>query len=278
MKEIEEFLYTLNGINSNSSIESYKYDLKGFIKYINLKTDCKDLKKLDITELQELIDNYIKSLKDIGLKPKTINRKVISVNKLMKYLNLECRAKGLRVQKKLFLNNTLSNSDINKMLKVCENSRDRAIIITLYGSGLRVSELLKLTVKDINKKIILIQGKRGKYREIILPIKVRKALKEYLEVRPKSDISQLFIGTKGALKRQAINKIIKKYSRKAKVKLDKAHPHSFRHLFCKNLAEQGIGIDIIASLAGHENIETTSIYTKRTESELQNVLDRTFNI
>ena len=278
MKDIEDFLYSLKGINSNSSIESYKYDLKGFIKYINLKTDCKDLKKLDTTELQELIDNYIKSLKDRGLKPKTINRKVISVNKLMKYLDLECRAKGLRIQKKLFLNNTLSNSDINKMLKVCENRRDRAIIITLYGSGLRVSELLKLTVKDINKKTILIQGKRGKYREIILPIKVRQALKEYLEVRPKNNITQLFIGTKGALKRQAINKIIKKYSRKAKVKLDKAHPHSFRHLFCKNLAEQGIGIDIIASLAGHENIETTSIYTKRTESELQNVLDRTFNI
>jgi integrase/recombinase XerD len=278
MKDIEDFLYSLKDINSNSSIESYKYDLKDFIKYIDLKIDCKDLKRLEIAELQELINNYMRSLKDRGLKPKTINRKVISVNKFMKYLDLECRAKGLRVQKKLFLNNTLSNSDINKMLRVCENSRDRAIIITLYGSGLRVSELLKITVKDINKKTILIQGKRGKYREIILPIKVRKALKEYLEVRPKSDISQLFIGTKGALKRQAINKIIKKYSRKAKVKLDKAHPHSFRHLFCKNLAEQGIGIDIIASLAGHENIETTSIYTKRTESELQNVLDRTFNI
>lgn len=278
MKDIEDFLYSLKDINSNSSIESYKYDLKDFIKYIDLKIDCKDLKRLEIAELQELINNYMRSLKDRGLKPKTINRKVISVNKFMKYLDLECRAKGLRVQKKLFLNNTLSNSDINKMLRVCENSRDRAIIITLYGSGLRVSELLKITVKDINKKTILIQGKRGKYREIILPIKVRKALKEYLEVRPKSDISQLFIGTKGALKRQAINKIIKKYSRKAKVKLDKAHQHSFRHLFCKNLAEQGIGIDIIASLAGHENIETTSIYTKRTESELQNVLDRTFNI
>ena len=278
MKDIEDFLYSPKDINSNSSIESYKYDLKDFIKYIDLKIDCKDLKRLEIAELQELINNYMRSLKDRGLKPKTINRKVISVNKFMKYLDLECRAKGLRVQKKLFLNNTLSNSDINKMLRVCENSRDRAIIITLYGSGLRVSELLKITVKDINKKTILIQGKRGKYREIILPIKVRKALKEYLEVRPKSDISQLFIGTKGALKRQAINKIIKKYSRKAKVKLDKAHPHSFRHLFCKNLAEQGIGIDIIASLAGHENIETTSIYTKRTESELQNVLDRTFNI
>lgn len=278
MKDIEDFLYSLKDINSNSSIESYKYDLKDFIKYIDLKIDCKDLKRLEIAELQELINNYMRSLKDRGLKPKTINRKVISVNKFMKYLDLECRAKGLRVQKKLFLNNTLSNSDINKMLRVCENSRDRAIIITLYGSGLRISELLKITVKDINKKTILIQGKRGKYREIILPIKVRKALKEYLEVRPKSDISQLFIGTKGALKRQAINKIIKKYSRKAKVKLDKAHPHSFRHLFCKNLAEQGIGIDIIASLAGHENIETTSIYTKRTESELQNVLDRTFNI
>lgn len=278
MKDIEDFLYSLKYTNSNSSIESYKYDLKDFIKYIDLKIDCKDLKRLEIAELQELINNYMRSLKDRGLKPKTINRKVISVNKFMKYLDLECRAKGLRVQKKLFLNNTLSNSDINKMLRVCENSRDRAIIITLYGSGLRVSELLKITVKDINKKTILIQGKRGKYREIILPIKVRKALKEYLEVRPKSDISQLFIGTKGALKRQAINKIIKKYSRKAKVKLDKAHPHSFRHLFCKNLAEQGIGIDIIASLAGHENIETTSIYTKRTESELQNVLDRTFNI
>lgn len=278
MKDIEDFLYSLKDTNSNSSIESYKYDLKDFIKYIDLKIDCKDLKRLEIAELQELINNYMRSLKDRGLKPKTINRKVISVNKFMKYLDLECRAKGLRVQKKLFLNNTLSNSDINKMLRVCENSRDRAIIITLYGSGLRVSELLKITVKDINKKTILIQGKRGKYREIILPIKVRKALKEYLEVRPKSDISQLFIGTKGALKRQAINKIIKKYSRKAKVKLDKAHPHSFRHLFCKNLAEQGIGIDIIASLAGHENIETTSIYTKRTESELQNVLDRTFNI
>lgn len=233
---------------------------------------------LSAAERQQVVDSYLKYLAKQGYKPKTLNRRCVSLNRFAKYVGIDIKAKSVKIQKKLFLNNILSSKDVMKMLHKCSNKRDRAIIITLYGTGIRVSELLTLTIDDVTRRSITIKGKYGKHREILLSSQVRKALKEYLEVRPKVKEKQLFIGRQGAITRQTVNNIINKYASKAYIAMSKAYPHSLRHLFCKRLSEQGIAIDIISSLAGHESLETTSIYTKRTKDELQDVLNKSFDI
>ena len=269
-KKINEFIEQLEF--NELTIQSYKYDLKDFMRYIN-KIEIKYL-KVDVKAKQEIIDKYLNMLLQKGYKPKTINRRCISLNRFNKYLGIkEVWAKGVKIQKQLFLDDVLSFKEVNKLLAKCESKRDRAIILTLYGTGLRVSEVLKLTVNDINKKTIYVEGKYGKYREIILPGTTKKAIKEYLEVRTKCKEQRLFIGRQGAITRQTVNYILNKYSKLGRVAKEKGHPHSFRHLFCKRLAEQGVSIDIIAELAGHENLETTRIYTKRTKRELECVLN-----
>ena len=274
---IREFIEQLD--YSELTIQSYRYDLKDFKEYIDKKG--KKYLELPVEEVQKLIDSYLKSLTGRGYKPKTINRRCISINRFNKYAGVEeVRAKSVKIQKKIFLENVISSKEVNKLLEHCTDKRDRAMILTLYGTGIRVSELLTIEVSDINKAVITIRGKYGKHREIIVPAKTKKALKEYLEVRPKTKDKRLFLGTgrKTGIVRQTVNYTLNKYAKTSKVAKVKAHPHSIRHLFCKRLSEQGIAIDIISSLAGHESLETTAIYTKRTKNELEEVLNRTFDI
>ena len=270
-KKINEFIEQLKF--NELTIQSYKYDLNDFNKFL----EKKEINYFKIEDKQKVIDKYLNVLLQRGYKPKTINRRCISLNRFNKYFEIEnVWAKGLRIQKQLFLEDVLNFREVKKILAQCDSKRDRAIILTLYETGIRVSELLELEVSDITKKSIYIKGKYGKHREIILPVVTRKAIKEYLEVRPKCKETKLFIGRQGALVRQTINYTLNKYSKRGHIKKEKGHPHSFRHLFCKRLAEQGVSIDVIAELAGHENLETTRIYTKRTKDELESILNNSF--
>lgn len=250
------------------TIESYCTDLRQFIKYIDFKG--KDINQLEPTD----IERYKKYLLRNGLKPKSVNRKLTSINQLLKYNNSQVKFKKIKEQRKNFLNDVLSKEEIERLLKSCgDNVRDKAIMLTLYKTGLRVSELLRLTIKDINKNMVDVEGKGGKYRSIPISKDVKEAWNEYLKVRIPTDSNQLFTGTQGALKRNSINKIITKYGIKAKIKKEKTHPHSFRHAFCKALSST-VPINVIADLAGHESIETTRIYTTQTEKELRDIIER----
>lgn len=250
------------------TIESYCMDLRQFIKYIDFKG--KNINQLEPAD----IERYKKYLLRNGLKPKSVNRKLTSINQLLKYNNSQVKFKKIKEQRKNFLNDVLSKEEIERLLKSCgDNVRDKAIMLTLYKTGLRVSELLRLTIKDVNKNMIDIEGKGGKYRSIPISKDVKEVWNEYLKVRISTDSNQLFTGTHGALKRNSINKIISKYAIRVKVKKEKAHPHSFRHAFCKALAGT-VPINVIADLAGHESIETTRIYTMQTEKELRDILER----
>lgn len=250
------------------TIESYIIDLKQLIKYLELKE-----KEIDQLEDGD-IERYKNYLLKHGLKAKSINRKLASINQFLKYIGSQVKFKKIKEQRNNFLNDVLTKEEIEKLLKSCkDNIRNRTIMFTLYKTGLRVSELLKLTISDANKKAIDIEGKGGKYRKIPIPKSVKESWNDYLKVRIRDDSNKLFIGTQGPLKRSSINSIIKKHAGIAKVKKEKAHPHNFRHAFCKALVENGVPIETIADLAGHSSLETTRIYTTKTEKELRDILD-----
>lgn len=269
----------LNGL-TETTVNKYKTDIKKFIKYIESKGYNKNIKELSEEQLQELLNSYVKKLEKEKYKPSTINGKVVIINKFLKFIGLEVKGEGVRTQKKIYIDNVITQGEYRRLLEQCKgNYRDAAIIVTLGNTGLRVSELLGLTVNDIRNirdNTILIKGK-NKYREVFFSSKVISVLNKYIEeYRVDTDKRALFTGKQGALKRQAINKILQKYAKKGHIKKYKAHPHSLRHFFGKRLAEQGVSLDVIQVYLGHENITTTAIYTKRSKSELLGTLEREF--
>ncbi|WP_327443932.1 tyrosine-type recombinase/integrase [Clostridium tarantellae] len=269
-KELEK------GLNKKT-VNKYASDLKQFCNFIKFKEDI-DIKNLDHSVIQKNLNMYISYLEKQNYKPSTINGKIIIINKYFKFLEIDCYGKCVKIQKKIYIDNVITEGEYKRLLDQCRNNyRDKAIIMTLANTGLRVSELLSLKIDDVKKINVFVKGKGGKYREVFLSNQLKNILKEYIkEYRLNTDNTLLFTGYRGPLKRQAINQMLSKYAKKGHISKNKAHPHSLRHLFGKRLAESGVSLDLIQTYLGHENISTTAIYTKRTKEELERTLEYNF--
>ena len=278
-KEINQFLgaESKKGL-SEGTLKKYEIDLNLFFEYMEHKQNVKSLNSVTDEEGQKIIDRYINYLKREGYKPSTINGKIVSLNKFLKYLGYEFKAKAIKIQNKMYIENIISEREFEKLIRVCkDNVRDYTIIMKLANTGLRISELLSLTINDIKKESIYIYGKGGKGRELILSPQLKKILNNYIEnYRMKTHKRLLFTGERGALKRNAINKMLFKYQKKTGISKDKMHPHSFRHFYAKYLINKGVGLDVIQTLLGHENINTTAIYTKSSKKELISIINNNF--
>tara|TARA_S200000501_G_scaffold223308_1_gene209434 strand:- start:2141 stop:3043 length:903 start_codon:yes stop_codon:yes gene_type:complete len=163
-----------------------------------------------------------------------------------------------------------------------QGHRNRAIIETLYGSGLRVSELVELTLSNIffKENIIRIFGKGGKHRLVPLGGYAKKYLEIYIdEIRAlqKIDLKSedvVFLNRNGKkLTRMMIFTIIKALLPKANIKKN-ISPHSFRHSFATHLLENGADLRTIQTLLGHESVTTTEIYTHLDTKHLKKILER----
>lgn len=278
----DEILNFLNSESTNGlsegTLKKYQIDINLFFEYMEHKQNIKSLNSVTDEEGQKIIDRYINYLKREGYKPSTINGKIVSLNKFLKYLGYEFKAKAIKIQNKMYIENIISEREFEKLIRACkDNKRDYTIIMTLANTGLRVSELLSLTINDTKKESIYIYGKGGKGRELILSPQLKKILNDYIDnYRMKTHKRLLFTGERGALKRNAINKILLKYQKKTGISKEKMHPHSFRHFYAKYLINKGVGLDVVQTLLGHENINTTSIYTKGSKKELLSIINNNF--
>jgi len=268
---LEEFKVNTMQNKSIKTVEAYLYDLKLFSKY--LKNDILDIKQIDI----ENYKNYL--LTNGRLKAKTVNRKLISIKRFIDFLNknkntkIEIEFKFLKIQRQTFLNEILELSDFNRLVNQAESINDKraiAIFYTLYYTGLRVSELLTLTTKIVDKQVIEVTGKGDKIRQVLLNSKINEHIKNYINERGHENNSYIFINrtNNNPMNRQSVHRLIKKYAGKSKVKLDKAHAHSFRHLNALRLLEEGATLEEVADLLGHNDLNTTRIYTKKTKEGL----------
>ena len=181
----------------------------------------------------------------------------------------------------------LTVQEIEKLLAQIDLShpqghRNRAIIETLYGSGLRVSELVELTLSNVffKENIIRVFGKGGKHRLVPLGGYAKKYLEIYIdEIRAlqKIDLKSedvVFLNRNGKkLTRMMIFTIIKALLPKANIKKN-ISPHSFRHSFATHLLENGADLRTIQTLLGHESVTTTEIYTHLDTKHLKKMLER----
>lgn len=264
MNELDMFIDSLNNKEkSESTISAYQRDIVQMLNHYNIKS-VKYIKQ----EILEDYKNYLMFKR--MLSPKTVNRKIIAINEYLSFYNITYSLKQIKIHEQNFLDNVISIDETNELIKIAEKNNDyraKALFSTLAYTGMRISECLQIKVEDIYKDTITIVGKGKKIRDIFIPDKLKDIWLEYCRYRiNKSD--KLFTGQKGAINRHTAYRILKKYADICGIDKETSHPHSFRHMYCKNLATKNVNIETIADLAGHTNINITRIYLKKSKEEL----------
>jgi integrase/recombinase XerC len=269
---------------SEHTVRAYIDDLNQFNSFIE-----KLIPNFDFANQSnyKYIRNWIVELNNTGHSPRTINRKLSSLQKYCKYListgqlinNPFDKIISPKTKKRLpsFLNLDEINSLTNSV--VFQNSflgkRDRAIIEVLYCTGIRLSELINLNTQSINFKLqtIKVVGKRNKERIIPFPQELSPILKEYIEEKEQLMLpdAYLFTTIKGEKAYpRLIQRIVFKYLNLITTN-EKKNPHLLRHTYATHLLNNGAEINAIKELLGHANLSATQIYTHNTFQKLNKI-------
>jgi integrase/recombinase XerD len=274
MKEFIDYITIERGLSDNTKF-SYEHDLLRFGEYLTNQ----NINKFSNVKTQQISD-FLILLSELGLNATSRARYLSAIRGMFKYLyakgEVESDVSELVDLPKLRrkLPDTLSVEDIEKILEAVDISqkagiRDRAILETLYGCGLRVSELIGLKQRDIiyESEIIRVFGKGSKERFVPIGRTAIKWIEEYrVKVRPHFNkksvgIDVLFLNQRGgSFSRMGIWKIVERYSSLAGIELN-VHPHIFRHSFATHLLEGGADLRAVQEMLGHADISTTQIYT-----------------
>ncbi len=276
-KHLKSYLYYCElekGLSENT-ISSYKNDIEKLLYYLN----------------DDIIDNYrnitLKNLEsffnelfEIGLSNSTRARYLSSIREFFKYLNQKSIIESNQIDKidlpkpKRAIPEVLTVNEIDLILDAIDTytdlgKRDRAMLGTLYSSGLRVSELLSLKERDIffDEGIIRVFGKGSKERLVPIGSDAKTSIINYINnsrsnlLKNNSEIDTLFLNSRGKpLSRMGLWKIIEKYVKYTGIEKN-VHPHTFRHSFATHLLEGGADLRAVQEMLGHSDISTTQIYT-----------------
>ena len=211
-------------------------------------------------------------------KPKTVNLRIQALNKYVEFLHKpRLRLKSVKVQQRTYLENVISNADYtflkNKLKK--ENNQEWYFVVRfLAATGARVSELVQLKVEHVNVGYYDIYTKGGKIRRLFIPKKLKEEALVWLNATNRES-GYLFLNRFGErITTRGIAQQLKNYASKFGLNPKVVYPHSFRHRYAKNFLEKFNDISLLADLMGHESIETTRIYLRRTANEQQAIVDK----
>ena len=279
-----EYLTVELGLSANTR-QAYERDLRLFCKMLGFKNS-----DALVNVSREQITGYMTQLKERGLAAATIARKLAAIKAFYRFMTaegymdanpaevVEAGTKGIKLPR------VLSEDEVVRLLNqpditTAEGFRDRTMLEVLYATGMRVSELINLTLErvDLNMKYIIAFGKGSKERIVPLGSVAAEFLQQYLEkVRPKlthagRNTNIVFLALGGhELTRQRFWQIIRTYGRKANI--NKAlTPHILRHSFATHLLDNGADLRSVQELLGHSDISTTQIYTHLTNKRLRDI-------
>jgi site-specific recombinase XerD len=258
--------------------KAIKCDLAKFIRWFTAANGERfDLQRVTVRDVADFKE-HLHSIRRQAIA--TVNRALVSVRRFLAYLvksgalpaNPADAVKELR--RMPTVPKGLTTAQVRKILREVELRQDRrsaAILgLMLYG-GLRVSDVVGLELTDLelaprSGQATCRHGKGNKQRIVPLPHEARRALTDYLECRPPTDSQIVFIGERGPLTGDGVRAICFRYAARTGVKFT---PHTLRHTFAHRfLATTNNDIVALAQILGHENLNTTSIYTKRGQDEL----------
>ena len=282
-----EYLEVDKGL-SQATITNYAFYLRRFANFMQ-KRGISSIERLD----KQLVHKYrvwLNSLKDKhgeSLQRNTQNYHLIALRSWLKYLivndykTLEPHRIELAKQEQRQVS-FLEGLDLEAILKMPLHTkdepiikkRDKAILETFFATGLRVSELARLKIKDINlsKDEFTVRGKGKKVRLVFISKNARHWLQEYLQIR-KDTNSYLFISydranknSEAGLTARSIERIVQKYARLAGI-TKKVTPHTLRHSYATDLLMNGADIRSVQTMLGHSSITTTQVYTHITDKQ-----------
>ncbi len=248
-----------------NTVSAYITAVKGYI------SNYDDFTKKNLLAWKAyLIENF---------KAKTVNLKLQAINKYLEFIKKpNLRIKSVKVQQRTFLENVISDADyvfFKKKLKQENNKEWYFIVRFLCATGARVSELIKIKVEHVNLGFIDLYTKGGKIRRIYIPIALRKETTTWLNETLHIESGYIFLNRFGdRITTRGISQQLKNYAVKYGIDPKVVYPHSFRHRFAKNFLEKYNDIALLADLMGHESIETTRIYLRKTASEQQAIVDK----
>lgn len=211
-------------------------------------------------------------------KARTVNLKIQAINNYLVFIGKKnLRLKSVKIQQRLFIENVISDSDyrfLKRKLKNEPNKQWYFVVRFLAATGARISELIKIKVEHVRIGYIDIYTKGGKIRRIYIPKKLRIETDEWISNNLEITSGYIFINRYGErITCRGVSQQLKKYAIKYGIDPNVVYPHSFRHRFAKNFLEKYNDIALLADLMGHESIETTRIYLRKTANEQQNIVD-----
>lgn len=211
-------------------------------------------------------------------KPKTVNLRIQGINKYLEFLKKEkLQLKSIKVQQKNFLENIISDADykfLKSQLKKDNNKEWYFVVWYLAATGARVSELVQIKIEHVECGYFDLYSKGGKLRRLYIPIKLKNETLIWLKEINRTS-GYLFLNRYGErITTRGISQQLKNYANKYGLDEKYVYPHSFRHRYAKNFLDKYNDIALLADLMGHESIETTRIYLRRTASEQQELINK----
>ena len=286
LKHYLQFVKLEKGLSENSVV-SYENDLSRYLRFLAEDLRISDLAGVTLQHIEE----YLEELTEMGLSVSSIARNISSIRSFHEFALVEKLAEANPAElidlpkKAKKLPEVLDPDEIGAILDAPDiesdaGTRNRAILETLYASGMRVSELVGLSLDNLFFEIgfIRVIGKGNKERLVPVGEVAQEALEHYIEqVRPRfmknpsKTENKIFLNQRGGpLTRMSIYNIVKSAAKKAGIK-KRVYPHIFRHSFATHLLEGGADLRAVQEMLGHASIITTEIYTHVDRSFLHQV-------
>jgi len=286
LKDFEYYLKKEKGVSKNT-IDAYTRDLEQYSLFLEKYHKITKPKHIEVKH----IEGYIKSLNK-KVSSKTSARKLTSIKSFHHFLALEKEVdqditKNLSSPKtQKSLPKVLSVEQVVKILEQVDKQtdlglRNKALLELIYGSGLRVSELLDIQIEDIhiNQNYVIVHGKGSKDRMVPISDMATIAIRKYMtdsraHLLKDKKSSYLFLNQTGSrLSRQGFFKVLKKLAEQAGIETE-CSPHTLRHSFATHLLENGMDLRSLQMLLGHEDISTTQIYTHISQKRIKEIYQK----
>lgn len=269
-KKLDEF------INNERLDEKSKRTLVDYRNDVNKLIDFLP-NEFEITK--DLLLDFKDHLTDEGFKVKSKNKYITVVNKFVRFLGYDIRLKKFKEQQRTSIDDPIWEQEHKRMLrwsKKLEMEDMYFIIKTFAASGARVDELKYFVVESLDSNYIKGAYNKGKERTLILTNELRRELKSYCK---KHNINSGYIFVSPVKSNQMLDnstiwRRLKKIAKAAKINPNKIHPHAWRHLFAKQCKAHGIDLDELADILGHNDIRTTAIYTRTSNREKKEKLEK----
>ena len=264
---------------SYNTISAYRRDLAGYLAYLQ-----------DEPASPELVDGFLASLHERGMRPTTIARKLAAVRGFHRFMVAEGESDEDPTR---FTETPRIRMGFPKALDVHEaillvespptdtalGKRDRAMLETLYGTAVRVSELVGLDLPelDLDTRSAMVTGKGGKQRLVLLGRPAVETIRAYLPVRldlcrSKEDPGAVFVNARGGrLTRQGIFGIVRKHALRVGIPKSRISPHVLRHSAATHMVEGGADLRTVQEILGHASVSTTQVYTRMSLQHLHEV-------